>query len=181
MKHIIFLILFVTVPVSYTADTANKQQDISINFIDWGKVGRFTGEYVYVVLKDRKTHFTIYSLQKGQLTETGFVIVNFEELSYYISNPTARLSIQTDSVRTISDQVVIKYISSKDNIIVLEPTYNVEALEHEVATVKQEYDEAQKAWQEADDTLKPQIKAVREQKFAHLENAKKILEIITQL
>ena len=185
MKHIILLILFFIVPVSYTADTAdtaNRQQDadrnINLNF----NLGLLTGEEVYIMLKNRRrTGLIFVSIEKGQLTDTGLVIANFERVQSYLQSGSIHLSIQTDSGKPISSQVSIKHISLPDNMIVLESTYNLQALEQEMAIVQQEYDEAQKEWQEADDTLKPQIEALKEQKFAHLENAKKILEIITQL
>ena len=86
----------------------------------------------------------------------------------------------TFSEPTISNRVSIKYLSSLDNLIFLDPEYNLQVLEQEVTTVQKEYEKAQKEWLESNETLKPKRESIREQKLAHLENVKKILEIITQ-
>ena len=155
MKHIILLFLFVIAPVSYAEDTTNKQEDtnvdrsVNLNFNLGPLTGEdvhLTGEDVYIMLNNKRhSGLHIASIEKGQLTGTGLVIADFEKLQPYLKSDSARISIQTASGKTISNRVSIKYLSSLDNLIFLEPEYNLQVLEQEVTTVQKKYEKAQKA------------------------------------
>ena len=194
MKRIIFIGLFVIAPFSYSTvqvystsiwgdSNCSNCVEIDLNAMNLDfDPGLFTDQSLYAVLgKDGKTGYFI----RGRLTDKGLIVAKYGGLSgYREKDPALKLlvGINVGENWIISDRVSVKHIetlNTGEEIVFLEPIYQLDLLEYVVSVAQEEYDEAQKAKQEAESWEQVYDANIRYQsKRKFLENAKIVQEIV---